>query len=313
MAVLLGWAVSADTAAAEPVASPAAPCEAIRVYGAPDLAREWADGVSRTQEHLADTDAGCVVATLLVEPGPHGARLVAIARDGRYAERTVSRPSALEATALGLLASIPREAPPGPSRLSSPAPLRTPEQIVPPPVTRTASAPDGREPRVWLGVDAGLRLGGLVGFPMLDFEGHADAVLGSWLLTLSLRYAFAVGPDLDDYQYEESAIGLAAGRRFRVGRDAFDLAVGPAFAFMQLQWDQDSDDAVHRSGSASALRIGAQARWSVPTGGGWRFAVTADADVAPADVGHPIELGPDALALPVWTVGLRLGASGEIL
>jgi hypothetical protein len=43
------------------------------------------------------------------------------------------------------------------------------------------------------------------------------------------------------------------------------------------------------------------------------MSLTADADLAPSTIEHPIEIGGGAYALPVWTAGLPLGACGQVL
>jgi hypothetical protein len=293
--------------AAEPV------CEGVRLQGAPDLAPEWAAAVLRLRDQLPSvSESGCAAMTLSVNATPSGgARLLAMTADGRFAERAISRPVTLAATALGLVASIPQEAPrsaPGVRREEAAAPAHA---EAPSGLPSRATEPTAHGTEVWVGFDAGLRAGGTIGLPMLDFGARADALLASWLLTVSLRYAFGVGPDLDDYQYEEVAIAAGPGRRISVGRGDLDLSVLPALAIMSLQWNQDDPDP--ESGSATVFRLGGAARWSSPIGGSWRLTMTADADVAPFNLAHPVNLGSGAPSFPVWTAGLRLGACGEVL
>jgi hypothetical protein len=306
---------SGTARATEPV------CEGVRLQGAPDLAPEWAAAVLQLRDQLPLVSAsGCAAMTLSVDATPSGgARLLAMTADGRFAERAISRPVALAATALGLVASIPQEAPrdvPGgapdvPSGAREGAAVSSPHAEAPAGPPSRATAPTAHGTEVWVGFDAGLRAGGTVGLPMLDFEARADAFLASWLLSVSLRYAFAVGPDLDDYQYEEIVIAAGAGRRIPVGRGDLELSVLPALAIMNLQWNQDDPDP--QSGAATVFRLGGAVRWSSPIGGSWRLTMTADADVAPFNLAHPINLGSEAPSFPVWTAGLRLGACGEVL
>ena len=83
-------------------------CEGVRVYVAPDLAPEWADAASDLRAHVPPPQTTCAAVILRLDPIPRGARLSAMAHDGRYAERAVVRPSALTAgIAVGLLTSIP--------------------------------------------------------------------------------------------------------------------------------------------------------------------------------------------------------------
>jgi hypothetical protein len=146
---------------------------------------------------------------------------------------------------------------------------------------------------------------------MLDFEARADALVNRWILSLSLRYAPSVGPDNSDSTYEEIVFALGAGRRIPIGRGALDLSVLPGLAAINMQWDED--DPAPQSGGSSAFRVGVSARWSTPLSPFWRFTVTSDGDVTPAGFDHAQRLGPTAPALPVWTAGLRIGASGALL
>jgi hypothetical protein len=285
-------------------------CEGVRVEVAPDLGAAWAAAASDLRAHVPPVETPCAAVILRLDPTSRGARLSAMAHDGRSAERAVVRPSALAATALGLLTSIPPE-PAHESLAVAPEPAGRARDDSPP-KARPVPAPSapGRA-GIWVGVGGGLRFGGLVGLPILDFEGRADLLLTSWMLTLVVRYGFSIGPDLDDFQYEETAVGFGAGHRFRAGRGSLDLTAGPVLAWMNLQWNQDEPDP--RSGSAAAVRVGAAARWSSPIAGAWRFTITADAEVAPSMVDHPIDFGSGALALPAWTVGIRLGNCAEVL
>jgi hypothetical protein len=311
-AVTLAALSGARSAAAEDTSGEGAlpACDGVRLYAAPDLAPDWADAASDLRAHLSAAGASCAAVTLRVDPIPSGARLSAMAQDGRYAERTVSRPAALTATALGLLTSIPPERVQKPLAVEPLRANRAAQDEAPNPRPGAVPPTTGRA-GIWLGVGGGLRFGGLVGLPILDFEGRADLLLSSWMLTLAVRYGFSVGPDLDDFQYEETAVAVSAGHRFRAGRGLLDLTAGPVLALMNLQWNQDEPDP--HSASAAAVRLGAAARWSSPIAGAWRFTITADAEVAPSIVDHPIDFGSGALPLPAWTFGIRLGNCAEVL
>ena len=299
------------------------PCAGVRLRGAPDLAPEWADAVRELGAQLPPVaESGCAALTLAIEPAAdHGARLAAMAADGRYAERTVLRPSALAATALGLVASIPGEIAgeaDAEGGKGAAAPGRSESTATLPPSSGGASAaapppaiPEAKHVELWLGIAAGVRIGESTPVEMLDFEARADAVVMRWLLTLSLRYAPSIGPDNSDSTYEEVEFALGAGRRIPIGRGALDLSILPGLATMNMQWD--GDDPTPRSGGSSAFRLGISARWSTPLNDSWRFTITSDGDVTPAGLDHALRLGPDAPALPVWTAGLRLGASGALL
>jgi hypothetical protein len=294
----------------------APPCAGVRIQGAPDLAPEWADAVRQLAAQLPQVADSCAAMTLSVEPVPDGGvRLAAMAADGRYTERTLVRPGSLAATALGLVASIPREpaTPPADTGARGALPPVQPAPA-PSPAPSPAPPPSGSPPRrieLWLGIEGGARIGGPSPIQMLDFEARVDAVVSAWLLSLSLRYAPSIGPDNSDSTYEEIEFGLGAGRRIPLGRGALDVSVVPGLATMNMQWGEDSQ--APQTGAGSAFRLGGVARWSVPASDSWRFTVAADADFAPAGVDHTLRLGPSAPTLPVWTAGLRIGAAGALL
>ena len=305
------------------VAAAAPPCTGVRVHGALDLAPEWTTAVRELVSELPPVEeGGCAAVTLSIEPAPErAARLSAMAADGRYAERTLLRPSALAATALGLVASIPPEsagdAGAGPGETpsvhgeapSGPAPGAPPS---PPASTTPAAAAElPKHVELWLGISSGVRIGESTPVQMFDFEARADAVVTRWLLTLSLRYAPSFGPDNSDFTYEEVELALGAGRRIPLGRGALDLSVLPGLVTMNMQWDEDTS--TPRSGGSSAFRLGLSGRWSTPVSDTWRFTVTVDGDVTPAGLDHALRPGIDAPELPAWTAGLRVGASGALL
>jgi hypothetical protein len=157
----------------------------------------------------------------------------------------------------------------------------------------------------------GARVGEPTSFEMVDVEARADALINRWILTLSLRYAPSLGPDSSDFIYEEVVFGIGAGRRIALAIGELDVSVLPALATMNLQWNQD--EGARQSGSTAALRLGLSARWSTPVSDSWRFTITADADASPSGLEHATLLGAGAPALPVWTAGLRVGASGALL
>jgi hypothetical protein len=302
-----------------PTAGAASPCAGVRVHAAPDLTPEWAQALGELTAQLPPVaDSSCPALTLSVEPDPvEGVRVAAMAADGRYAERTVPSASGLAATVLGLVASIPGELAGEEPDAGKPSGE--------PVVVGTAGPPRGasadasivvapaeppRHVELWLGLAVGGRIGESNTVEMFDFEARADAVVNRWVLSLSLRYAPSIGPDNSDSTYEEVVFALGAGRRIPIGRGAVDLSVLPGLATMNMQWNED--DINPQSGGSSAFRIGLSARWSAPISEFWRFTVTADGDVTPAGLDHVQRLGPNAPALPTWTAGLRVGASGAL-
>lgn len=301
-------------------------CQGVRVQRAADVPHVWDAPILVLLREIESprTDAPCAAVTLSVDPTPNGnVRLAAMTSDGRYAEREVLRPSALAATALGLVAAIPDEAPsqqtsvetPQPASPSFDAGARPPRDQIGAPRSAVAAATVPAKPQRWalsLGAAAGARVAASTPLEMLDLEGRFDALFRArWLLTASFRYAPAIGPHPDDTIYDEFVGGIGAGGRIAFGAQALDVTAVSALAVMMMKWNADLPDA--GGATTTAFRAGLSLRWSMPFGDSWRFSVTADADATPWAFHRDPPLGVDAPALPVWTAGLCVGASGAVL
>lgn len=294
-------------------------CGDVRIEVQPDLGEEWMAAVHQLHDELAHLGRGdCERVTLSLRREGGVVRLVAIGADGRRAERVLERPSALVPTALGLVLSIPAEAPSPPLDLpsveSSNSPLardRRPE---------ASAAPTGGPPlSAWLGASFGGRLGQPTSLVMMDVEGRADLVLNHWLLLASFRYApvgIVRGLRLDIDTYHEIAVSLGVGRSLDVGRVSFDFGLTPTLVAAKMEgdtrlgMDADSDDVKQ---SNVQLRIGASVRCLLPIEKTWHLTFSSDAEIAPTDVGAPVRLDPRLPPFPSWTAGLRVGAMGELL
>jgi len=237
---------------------------------------------------------------VFVRAGAEGGHVVAIAPDGRRAERAVSTPDALPATVFGLVAAIPGEPPVEPHPAS---PM--------PPTADTNLAQPVRHPLgLWLGASAGTRISEPVFLDQLEFEARAEVVGPSWIAFASMRYGFGVGGDDDDStNYSEIGFGVGAGARFPVAKSTLDLTLEPS-----LVWAQFNDkDEPGQHASPAQFRLGGSIRWSVPFGRTWLFTIDAETDVSPEGLAHPVELAPDLPALPAWSAALRFGAMARAL
>jgi hypothetical protein len=282
---------------------------------------------------------GCAHVALTVKSQGGGATIVATAADGRRAERTISQPSSLAPTALGLVASIPGDAPvdawPAPVAAGAARAITAPvsrsalvsSEVVPswpspfPPPPPAGDAPAARpgsrgdlEPlALWLGFGVGGRAGRPTQLAMADLEARLDAILvGRWIVFAAVRYT-PVGAttlfDVDNDQYHEWSGSLGAGRRLTLGPTKIDLGLAPELVAMKMEGDF-SGDVVERRVQP---RLDAWARWVVPFAAEWQVALTGDADVAPLDVAQAPDPNPRLPALPTWTLGLRLGVTGALL
>jgi hypothetical protein len=277
-------------------------CKNVRILSDTRLPAEWADAVRDAELHLSTLETRCVVLEVRVEPAGVTGLRVRAAAEGRRAERLVPKPSALTPTIVGLVSSIPADT------LNTP-PREKPSDVGPPAALVPASAPP-LPVHLWSGVSTGARVSQPALFDMFDVEGRVDLSVRDWLVVASLRYGRGLGGDVDDAStYSEAAFGLGAGRQFAVGKTLVDLALVPSLATMRFD-DQD-ESGVH--GSLIEFRVGLSARWLVNLGPSWRLTLTADTDVAPEGLIHPVRVESQLPPLPAWTGALRVGASGRLL
>ncbi len=303
-----------------------APCvaraddECARVTAAPDLPPAWSSALHDLTEQLAALGSThCHPLTLTLEPVDGEMRLVAVADDGRRAERRVARPSLLVPIALGLAISIPGEPPAG-----APAPAPG-GNAAPPPAsavrTLPASAPAAPAPapstvaahstEVWLGLALGGRFGVPSSVSMLDLEARADLRVDELLLFASFRnvsVGFVASEGFDADAYRESAISFGVGHTFSLGPCWLDIAAAPTIVTMRIGRDGPG----HVRANDVELRIGVSARLSARLARTWRFTLTADTDLVPDALVSAVRVDP-LPAFPAWTAGLRVGASGAVL
>ena len=267
----------------------------------------------------------CVEVTLVLEAAGARARLVAITREGQHTERDIGEPSALRALALGLIAVATPE--PSPS-MSDEDPLRPSAADQPPhdPAPGVASEvgmarPPAKQPardkpvHFVLGVETGVRLAEPSRVVMGEVNAHAEVAARNWLVGLSVRYApFGVragGKRIPGFEYTELAVGPDFGRRIGVGPFALDLLLSPSVVVTSegsAVADPDNDvDATNVD-----VRLSTAARLMLPFAGTWRPCLTLDADVAPFSIGAPTSVDPILPPLPTWSLGLRLGAAGDL-
>jgi hypothetical protein len=319
---ILGSTALAVAMGAPQAAGAAEPCVRLEAEG--EMSQAWGDAIDELRRQLAQMPpVECRPVTLVVATRGDAVLLVAVAQDGRRAERELTRPSALAPTALGLILSIPGEradaTPAGGSASPAPRPAGPPPE---PPAKSAAppaadAAPGARSLQVGVGFAAGGRVSAPAAITMVDLEGRADLFVDHWFFLASFRYvplglASVQGVDADVYR--EIAVALGAGRRFALGGGAaLDVALSPALIAMRLETDVlPGNESADVYANDIELRLGASARLAVPLGRRWALTVTADTDVAPASLPSPKQVGT-LLPFPTWTGGLRLGASGALL
>ena len=280
---------------------------AVDVVAAQTLSAAWMDAVAALRVDLAKlARAECVVGTLTVDPTPSGARVVLHTVDGREAAREVARPSALEAMSYGLVVTP----------VSSPVATST----APPPATTAAARPPvptvEPPPSTMFGLDVSLDGGVRVAFPtsiaMPDFAFRADVRANDWIVTATVRVAptaAQLSAFVGGYAYNETSLALGVGRRFRIASTSLDLTAQAALVLMS----EDGDVPVEEGGAPSELRVGACVRWLLFAKSRIRPNIALEGEIAPTALATPLRVGPDLPPLPTWTLGLRIGITGELL
>jgi len=303
------------------------PCA--RVVAPQALAPRWAGALEELRRQIALLPASdCGPMTLSIEPSDEAVVVVVATADGRHAKRAVLRPENLVATALGLLLTIPVEAP-----QEAPAPPAEPPTVpmlAPPPPRRaaetapTAHAPPTQALALWAGFAAGVRLTAPTAVTVFDVEARVDLMFENWFLMSTLRSALASclgGQGVDCDVYNDVSLGVGVGRRIHAGVASVDLGFEPSLVWMHMEYDvPGAMEAESVAGSEVALRLDASARLAVPLAEGWALTLTVDAGLAPTMLGTtrlalPANVAVAAAppAFPAWTGGVRIGASGAFL
>ncbi|HEY6462898.1 MAG TPA: hypothetical protein VIY73_22160 [Polyangiaceae bacterium] len=289
-----------------------------------DLPVPWRDAIEALRARTASVPASeCVPLRLVVEHRGDGVRIVAIAPDGRRAERPVPHPDDLVPVALGLLAAPPAPAPALAlvtplAPVPAPAPALTP---APAPALAPAPAPSPAPiPSIWLGFALGVRLTAPRGFTVLDAELRGDLLSGPWAVFATVRSAVlsclgAQGVDCDVYDDVAAGVGLA--RRVRASASAVDVGLEPSLAWTHMELD-GADEINSVAGAIVELRLDASARLVVPVGQATMLTVTFDLGLSPSLLASPQQLAhapgiADVPPFPPYWGGLRLGLSRGLL
>jgi hypothetical protein len=179
---------------------------------------------------------------------------------------------------------------------------------------------------VWLGLAAGGRVASPTPILTVDIEAYASVLLGSWLVTASIRdvpTGLVAAQGVDEDAFREVSAGLGFGRRVVAGSATVDLVVEPAIVAMQLEYDFPAGSKPSEvSGGDVEFGVDAMMRLGFPLSRSWMLTITMDADVLPGNVVSPAHLQLPLGAMtgnvvpspfPAMTSGVRVGASGALL
>ncbi|AKU94867.1 hypothetical protein AKJ09_01531 [Labilithrix luteola] len=314
-ALAFGWAGKARRAEAQ--ARPNA-CDAVRVGAGNDLPPPWQEAVEalRTRAKTLPRD-DCQAVEITVRRD--GDRVIASAStaDGRRAERAIRTPSDLVPVALGLVASIPPEEEERPvaTRATPPSSVAPDESKEPDEKSRPLPEPTPPSLRLSLGAATGVRAGFPTSAGMFEIEGFANLLARDWVVSASVRWVpygwrFTPGPPGEQYSYQEVALGLGFGRRFT----ASSLVIDAIASTVLVSSTESTGEGYDSDGGFKAqVRLDAAFRLSLPITRHWSAVAVLDGELDPFHVAAPIRFDPESPPLPTWTIGLRLGASGDLL
>jgi hypothetical protein len=319
-----------------PALADAASCSPMAIEGDASVSTRWPGLLDRVRDAFEARDDVDPCARVKLTLGGGSVSVEVTLPDGRSAARAVSRREDVVPTLEALLllpqrtvqAQIPAldpsesESPPAssqsalPSEASPPGPRQVPSAraLAVPDHDASAPSPVHRPSRltIELSVLAGARIGngqtgvGLGALSFLDlsgwlvgFEGRAD------------RYKTLSGGPKDGGALELAVLG---GRRLRFHDLALDLTAGPAAILQGTATFETSatpgntvpGNTVTESSSSTVPRILLGARVSFSALSTVHTFVGVDGELGPPRAGADV---PGASRLPVWTLGLALGAT----
>jgi hypothetical protein len=307
------------------------------------VSARWPGLVKRVREALDARDDIDTCARITLRRSDASVVVQVVLTDGRSASRSVSRRDDIVPTIEALLlvpqrltapetssrdaslspaAPVPETSASGGDASALPPSVDLPFRAEPAPLARETGARTPADPashlRIELSVLSGARIGdgqtsfGLGAFSLVDvdgwlvgFEGRAD------------RYqTMAPGPD-------RPAVELAAlgGRRFRFGALALDVTGGPSLALhggtatsvvnntsaSAQTGVSTTPQTISRSGESTVPRLLVGTRLIFGARSWLRIFVGVDGELGPASASDPVF--PGEHSLPVWTLGLALGAT----
>lgn len=296
--------------------------------------------LDQVRQELAGAAGLDACARVELRRGPEGVLVAVSLPDGRRASRELNRPDDVLPTlqALLLVPDSPEPLPTAESK-SSTKPDPTPAERTTSEPTKRA-APRRAAPRASVSAadevdraapveqprELGFELSAVTGVRIGDGQvGYGGGVLSfleikRWLIGFQGRadgYRSLRGGDPDT----ALELGILGGKRFDLGGSALDLTLGPALAMRGMAFSQSESVAVTSSSTTPMApvsqpvpreeevgpspRLLLAARWGFRPRSTFRTFIGIDGEIGPSSEA----LEPDAARMPLYTVGLSLGAT----
>jgi hypothetical protein len=310
---------------ARPALAADGPCAPIAVEADPSVRRRWPELPDRIRDAFDARNDIDACARIKLTTTDVSTNVEVMLPDGRSASRSVSRREDVIPTLEALLLVPERPSQPPAPAVEPPAPTTNASAKVDVSARDSQAAMDGAKPTKWpanppgrLGVELSVAAGARMG------DGQAGIGLGALSFLDVAGWLVGFEGRVDSYQGIESGtpvgaieLGVLGGRRFRFGTLALDFVAGPALVRRGLSETSRTTvapaPAVNRvpetapsNDTPARLLLGARLHFAAPSA--LRTFVGVDGEFSPA--GPPaVDLPHDPHRLPVWTVGLALGAT----
>jgi len=305
-----------------PAVARTASCPVPTIAADASVRARWPGLIERVQESFDARDDIDTCARVELRADVDAVIVHVLLADGRSASRPVSRREDVVPTLEALLL-LPEPLEPAPLPATDPSDLQPPvAPLASPPTSQPAAAlepaRDLAHPSARPSSHIGFELSALTGARIGD--GQMSVGLGALSFLDLSGWLVGFGGRVDRYRrLDESptdggALELAvlAGRRLRFHSMAFDLIAGPAAALQgtatSTRQVAPGTAAETSSSSSTVPRLIVDARVTFGVLSTLRTFVAVDGDFGPARMGDA-DVPPDAPRLPVWTLGLALGAT----
>jgi hypothetical protein len=324
-AVLAGALLGLSPWICRPLRANDVACDA-RIHLVAKAPTYWEPALRQLCDELANLQDVDPTARLELTPTDDEVRVEVTLSDGRRAVRHVRRPETLFSTVEALMVTVPRDAEPPPqavaappsastlsdstTRLPGPQPLAA--SIPPPPM---AATPRVREPATAavstfeLGALLTGRISGAPTYLGTGFAIHASVLVPAWLLGVVLRWdlleTLANGAP-PGFEMETVGAGFLLAHGVFEERDLTLRIGGSAQLLATTQSMENGNNETNISGID--LRLGILTQWLIGTAP-LRWTVTLDSELSPGRIRRTMKLYEP---LPVWSLGLGVGATWEL-